>query len=556
MGSNIKDNQKDVVMCPACDNTFNYNEIPESGMGYVKCPSCNEPVTQGDVMGGNPVDEVEKKTVTQYDLSKSGDVEQLNKDIRTKRPDPSKFKIDSGSAQIEEGLFNKQDILDLFEGKIHLSETEIENILSQTEVPVMSKFDILESIQNIISEADMNDDVRRKFESGENDYVEHLSAETVRRMSDEVFSDIQRNIREKTGKQNPTTNDVMNFYYSSLMNAFQIEERLGKTNLQNKAIDLIKKQFNIPEGVIDFEAILTGQQPVEMGNIQFRKGTKPKPENKNDEELNQELTRRRLTNAMMHGSARKAQNLHHLADEIRETNPELARAYTNIMAVNDFNYWSLSDEQIKLEGESGVHAGNVRVELPRNPGDKPKIIAQGVVFPILLHELAKGVMELMSLWSLPKDKETREYVLDKTDNLEMETNDIRLGPKIWEKFIEQIPVNNQQIISMTYNKLQSLPTKDFNETIKGLLNNEEEARNTIKSLVDESIEELRGEEYEEAIKSDDTEDYGEDDSLTNDDLDFDKDDYSKLSKSQIQDLIDKALDDGDFDTVEKLSKYL
>jgi hypothetical protein len=553
MGKNLKENI-DSVVCSGCETIFNYNDIPESGMGYVRCPNCNEPVTQGDLSTDNPVDEVERKTVTQYDLRKSSDIEQLNKDIVSKKPDPKKLKIDSTTAQIEESLLTKQDLIETISGKLTLSEADIEGILAESESPVMTKVEILESIENVLLEADMNDDVKRKFESGENDYTEHLSAETVKKMSDEVFAEIQRNIREKTGNPHPTTEDVMRFYYNSLMRAFEIEERLGKGNLVNKAIELIKTQFNIPEGTIEFDAKITGKQPVQRGNLQFRKGTKPKPENKNDEELQQELTRRRLTNAMMQGSARKSQNLHHLADEIRETNPELSRTYANIMAVNDFNYWSLSDEQIKVEGESGIHAGNVRVELPRNPGDKPKIIAEAMLFPILLHELAKGVMELMSLWSLPKDKETREYVLDKTDNLESETNDIRLGPRIWEKFIENIPYDNQQIISMTYNKLQNLPTKEFNDTIKGLLNDEQVAKNTIKNLVDESIEELKSEEYEEAIGSDVESDDSEVDIDQN--VSQDDEDYSKLSKTQIQKLIDDALDSGDFDTIGKLSKYL
>jgi len=37
---------KSGVVCEACKHNFDYNSIPESGMGYVMCPKCQKPVTQ------------------------------------------------------------------------------------------------------------------------------------------------------------------------------------------------------------------------------------------------------------------------------------------------------------------------------------------------------------------------------------------------------------------------------------------------------------------------------------------------------------------------------
>lgn len=34
-------------ICTKCNHSFDYNSISESGMGYVLCPKCGEPVTQG-----------------------------------------------------------------------------------------------------------------------------------------------------------------------------------------------------------------------------------------------------------------------------------------------------------------------------------------------------------------------------------------------------------------------------------------------------------------------------------------------------------------------------
>jgi len=52
LGSNIAtptlDNgiDKNIVRCSACGNEFDYNSIPEAGIGYVECPKCSKPVTQ------------------------------------------------------------------------------------------------------------------------------------------------------------------------------------------------------------------------------------------------------------------------------------------------------------------------------------------------------------------------------------------------------------------------------------------------------------------------------------------------------------------------------
>jgi hypothetical protein len=410
--------------------------------------------------------------------------------------------------------------------KISLSESEIMSILVQSQNPTMTKSELVESIQNnLIIEARMNSNVKQKFDSGENDYSGILDPEVVKNLADESFSEIARNIQQKTGKQNVTINDVQELLGNSLMSAAKKEYSYGIDRLERKAVEMIRKQFNIPEDAVEFEATITGipsemlvgyelspQEAEQLSNrvglkvgkvqregLKIDKGNKEVPQGKTSEELKPKVKRRRITNAMMHGAARKSQNLHHMEDELRTNDPSLNRDYANLMAANDASYFLLDDQTIKQQGQGGIHAGNTRVQLSREPNGKPKIIAQGMVFPILLHELAKGVVELMSLWSLPTDAEERSYVLDKTDNLESETNDIRLGTKIWEKFVNEIPVDNQEVISLTWNYMQNLSDYEFNVIIDGLLNNSTDAKNKVKRMAEEAIEELRLEGSDEAL---------------------------------------------------------
>ncbi len=484
--------------------------------------------------------------------------------------------------------------------KIDLSQSEIISILKETQNPIMKKSELMETIQNnLISEAQMNDNVRQNFESGSHDYSDIINTDLARSLANESFEEIAEKIREKTGRNNVTVDDVQRLMSNSLMNAAKQEYQYGVERLEQKAVEMIKKQFNIPNDAVDFEATITGIPPlmlvgrdvspqeadmisrqagVKVGKInreglKMEKGQKELPQGKTEEELKPKIKRRRLTNSMMHGAARKSQNLHHMDDQLRQDNPELGSDYANVMAANDASYWMLNDDTIKQQGQQGVHAGNSRIKLSREANGKPKVIAQGMIFPILLHELSKGVMELMSLWSLPKDRDVRQYVLDKTDNLDSETNDIRLGPIIWTKFIEQIPVNNQEVISLTWNMLQELSDHDFNSIVDGLLNNSTDAQTKVSRLAQEALDELRREASEDTFGGyEDSPEQEDDDVLTPPEpepeggIDFrpapeiddepKEIDYESMSRGELQRSLDDALDSGDMDLVRHIGSIL
>lgn len=559
-------------------------------------------VKEGDV------NEVEKTQVLKFDIKKSQDVKSLQQMLDKQGVERGKMSIGTdGTISISEGINKKSRIIkakSLIEtvnnfNKIDLSESEIMSILVKTQNPVMKKSELIESIQEkLLNEANMNDNVRQSFESGENDYSDFLDSDLINQLARESFEEIADNLRRKTGKQDVSFDDVQQLLSTSLMAAAKEEYRLGIENMERRAVEMIKKEYKIPEGSVEFVATITGIPPkalvgrddlspaemeqlsrqlglkvgkVEKGDIKRSVGTKQPPQNKTHEELKPKIKRRRFTNAMIHGAGRKSQNLHHSDDQLRDENPQLVSNYSNIMAANDANYFLMDDEAIKAYGETGIHAGNVRVDLT-NP-KKPKIIAQGMVFPILLHELGKGVLELMSLWGLPQDKQERQYVLDKTDHLDYETNDIRLGTKMWERFIGQIPVDNQEVISLTWNIFQSLGDEEYNSIIEGLIANRTEAKQKVRRMAEEAIEELRAEEYEEALggykDSDEEEedvmtpeeDEEEDDVLKNilnkqDTEEEEEVDYERMSRRELEIEIDRALDDNDMELVKYLGSIL
>jgi hypothetical protein len=518
----------------------------------------------------------------------------------------------------ENNRIKVSSLRNLIEGKreIDLTEQEIFNILVQEESAIMSKSELINEIsQNIINEARMNDNIRRDLENGTTDYSQHLDRETIQRLANDMFDEIQTNAREK-GVNNVLQAQERMMY--ALQHTMRVEQA-HKGELEALAVQLVKEQFNLSDDEIEFEPhlLIIGQVnkgelkygPQDVGDVpeapaqpqaprqQEPRGERPRRRDRGQEggqgeqpsgetptpqpnrrrtkeELKPEITKRRLINAMMHGAARKSQYLYHMTDRLDNIDPRLKDSYTDIMVGNDSTYWVMSDDDIQMAAQMGEqHAGNVKVEYKNRPeGMPPKIIAQGISFPMLLHELAKGVVEVLGMWHTFNDAEEEKYVKGQTDHLANETWDIRIGPKIWEKITMSIPDEGQDYQKEIFAELFQIPADDFNSFMSGILNDDAEALERLSEITDEVVERQRGYDYEDTMSQfrDDDEGYEEEGEFADpegepgiDDLlgggsDEDEGEFdpSTLSRRELQDMIDQALDDGDFETVAYLSKFM
>lgn len=455
-----------------------------------------------------------------------------------------------------------------------LGEEEIEDIVQENQNPIMSKTELLEEIRNqIISEDNKYED---ELNSGDNDYSRNLDPDAVRDMGRDIYNNIRSAAQEKFGTT-PNMGSASMAMATSLSNILTFEQN-KQQELTELAVKLIREKYpQLTEDVVDIDAQITGHpqlggRPIVKGQLQMNRGTSPAPQGKSDDELKPEVTKRRIINGMTHGAARKGQNLYHLAsDELSRISPNATRDYSKLMASNDFLYWAMDRDTINQQAQGGDHAGNVKVTLDPETR-KPKIVAQGMTFPFLLHELTKGVMELMSLHGTSEDDDVRKYVEDKTDTMEAEPDDIRLGVGIWEKVSRFIDVDDGEHEALFYHKLVTLPAEHFNELIKGLLRNDQDSISEIQSIADEASEDLRNERYEDATggygeDEEETSEYGDEDTegdytdpLLNDLLGGSSEetsgepDYENMSRRELQDLMDDALDNGDFEMAKKIGQ--
>ena len=200
--------------------------------------------------------------------------------------------------------------------------------------------------------------------------------------------------------------------------------------------------------------------------------------------------------------------------------------------------------------------------------EEPVVEAKAWIFPLLVHELIKGSMELAaSNWGEGHlDFDEQKHVIDRADTIEGEIWGMRLGPGMWEKFVDCIDPKDYSIKQWLFHELTKLPAEQFHKFIKEILSQSGKCSEVISHL--KELHDADGdEELEDFIMGDeDSFEDGLDDLMVDAGVESpttppEEDievvvDYSEMSKKEIESLINDALDAGDFDTVEKLHKYM
>lgn len=273
-----------------------------------------------------------------------------------------------------------------------------------------------------------------------------------------------------------------------------------KDALEELAIKMIREEYDMDEDVVEIIAELTpeitlkGAQknptPIQVKEMEF--------ESHDDiANANEEVYKRRFLNAMTQGAAKKCNHMFHMVDdELTNLDPRLPNRYAKMMSAADYMYYAIP----KIDEEKGsVTGGMVEVEYPSKENPKAVIHAQAMVFPVLIHEIVKGVMELLSAHGLPKDKKLTEFVTSKADFVAAEPWDMRLGPAIWGRFTEAIDADDFNMKHHVYSELASLPAKEFHVCMKEIMAGTNRGKKIVKEIIANVKREIQEEEFNNAL---------------------------------------------------------
>jgi hypothetical protein len=302
-------------------------------------------------------------------------------------------------------------------------------------------------------------------------------------------------------------------------------EYQNKEYLENLAVDLVKKELGIPEGSLQFDAKLV------FGPMSAAKGMKTKPEEPSEEDIekafehkedledfadsfekfNLEKAKRRFINSLIQGAAFKGGHMYVLvADELNRLDPELLNTYGVTQSIMEHLYWLYPD----MAAMAGSGEGQLGQSEINDETDPPTVIARAGTFPLLIHELVKGVYEIFGTHGLPDDPRQSEMVLGAEDTLPSEVWDSRLGPIFWEKFVEAYPdelfeEDKKYIQHYLFVRFSQLTAEEFFRITKLILKGDKKGKDFIKRMVDEIITDLKKQEYEEMSPEDDEDDLGD-----------------------------------------------
>jgi hypothetical protein len=154
-------------------------------------------------------------------------------------------------------------------------------------------------------------------------------------------------------------------------------------------------------------------------------------------------------------------------------------------------------------GNSG--AGKEQVERPEDEDGVAKVVARGINFPVLVHELIKGVLELFAIQGRPEDEETYDEVESSEDTLEKEMWDLRLGPAIWDRLRNQFPEdilideNKKELQNYLLVEIFKLPAKKFLVFMREVLQGTERGKRLMNELIDGINKMFNDQSYEDAV---------------------------------------------------------
>ena len=374
----------------------------------------------------------------------------------------------------------------------------------------------------------MDPSIERKITSKTTPYAEHpglpkMDRDFVELISSERFKNSVNNVRRylgDTSKIQGGPQQVMMSLMSSAMQLFgkigQIESR-NKEYLENLAVELVKKEMAIPEGAMQFDAKLI------HGGMSSAEGMRGESEEPSAEEVkdafasadehqdeleafmdsfekfNQEKAKRRFINALIGGASKKGHYMFELvADELENINPELVRIYGMSQALLDHLYWIYPEQMVSSMAASGQgQVGQSEVDTETDP---PTVIARGASFPVLIHELVKGVYEIFGTHGLPDDPRQAEMVIAAQDTLPAEIWDLRLGPEEDKRHIQHY----------LFMRFSSLNPKQFFKLSKFILSGDPKGKQVLQRMVDEIIEELKKQDFDSQFGGGDDEDEDED----------------------------------------------
>ena len=210
------------------------------------------------------------------------------------------------------------------------------------------------------------------------------------------------------------------------------------------------------------------------------------------------VDRRRIINSITQGASIRGTKAFYIFKDLLDVMDEsLVEQYNEIIG----NAYGIYDDDnaiammlAMMSQNSASQGGESEVDWDDEEGTLV-IKAKAIIFPILIHELVKGLYEILSLQGFSGDAEKNKQIVAKVDKATNEPEDLRYGKFIYDALAKHIidsPYDPTKLRELFFIEVYKLPDTEFHEFIENSINDDLSpseklwVKNTLKRLNDEA----------------------------------------------------------------------
>lgn len=327
----------------------------------------------------------------------------------------------------------------------------------------------------------------------------------VQKLYSRSFNDVLNRVRKIAGKETLTPNELKLIVASKVQkNAIAIQQL--ESRYSDELIELaINETLNEME-VSDDEFIINATLGTPSNDVIAKmKKEKAKIEQKltpeEKEELTNEVFKRDIINAIIGGVARKTHYIYEKPEvkaQLDAIDPKLYQLYSTTVPLIDTVYF-LDEGMMDMAAEGNGITAAVDVDDEEDPetGETKTVInATAFMFPILCHEIAKGIEEALARHGYSNDEDMARMTLGQADTLKSETEGLRIGPAILEKIRNILPTklfdkSDIGLIRFFFVELYKIPADEFINLMKYVISDTDSDQDYAKREFDELIGKAR-----------------------------------------------------------------
>ena len=264
-----------------------------------------------------------------------------------------------------------------------------------------------------------------------------------------------------------------------------------RDHLELLAADIVTKAYPI----IDYANIKIDAKIVTMGDLNIPEEEDEVPADEAPPEAEQ--AKRRIINGITQGASIRGSFAFLLfRDYLDAFDENLVAKYNEILKLSFGIY---DDENAiamllaMIAQQQNMPGGSS--EMVYDEDEEQFVIkARAICFPMLVHEIVKGLYEIVGTEGFGADKEKNQAIVNAVDKLSNEPNDLRFGKFIYDAVSDLYNsgnVNDPRVRELLFTEIYKLPEEEFiqfiENAVNGILTNEQKkwAADTMRDIKDD-----------------------------------------------------------------------